>query len=71
MWAVEILDNCLGFAGARGENSVGSLSRSPLEISLLGTDRISAADREELVAKSDVVASTERRTGRISSRHDS
>ena len=55
MRAVEVLDNCLDFAGARGEDSVGSLSRSLFEISLLGTDCISAADREELVAERDVV----------------
>ena len=57
MRAVEMLDNCLDFAGARGEDSMGSLSRSLFKISLLGTDRdrISATDRKELVAEGDVV----------------
>ena len=55
MRAVEMLNNCLDFAGVRGEYSMGSLSRSLFEISLLGADRISAADRVELVAKGDVV----------------
>ena len=55
MRAVEMLDNCLDFAGARGEDSMGSLSRSLFEISLLGMDRISTTDREELVVESDVV----------------
>ena len=57
MRAIEMLDNCLDFVGARGEDSMGSLSRSLFEISLLGTDRdcISAADREKLVAECDVV----------------
>ena len=55
MRAIEVLDNCLDFVGARGEDSMGSLSRTLFEISLLGTDRISAGDREELIAEGDLV----------------
>ena len=58
--AVEMFDDRLDLIGVRGGDGVGS---SFLEISLLGTDRISATDEGELVAK--------RRTGRISSRQDS
>ena len=47
--------DCLDLVGARGEDGMGSLSRSFLEISLLGTDGISATDWEELVAEGDVV----------------
>ena len=57
MQAVKMPDNCLYFAGAREEDSMGSLSRSLFEISLLGMDRdcISTADREELIAEGNVV----------------